>query len=130
MKPRNKKVSHCGVCHTDLHFVNGDWGEQAWPIVPGHEIIGEFFCDISCVLWLFLSLLKKKKKKKNIKTTGKVTKVGKNVKNFKEGQRVGVGAQCFSCLDCPQCNSSQENYCPRKFVSFPLPLSLSTFLSL
>ena len=29
-------ILYCGVCHSDLHFVRGEWGEQQWPIVPGH----------------------------------------------------------------------------------------------
>jgi len=34
------EIDYCGVCHTDLHFVNNDWGMSAFPMVPGHEIIG------------------------------------------------------------------------------------------
>lgn len=30
----------CGVCHSDLHTVNGDWGPQPYPLIPGHEIVG------------------------------------------------------------------------------------------
>lgn len=32
-------ISHCGICHSDVHLVDGDWG-QVFPVVPGHEIIG------------------------------------------------------------------------------------------
>ncbi len=32
-------VSHCGICHSDVHLVDGDWGE-VFPVVPGHEIVG------------------------------------------------------------------------------------------
>ena len=36
----NIEIEYCGVCHTDLHFVNNDWGRSMYPIVPGHEIVG------------------------------------------------------------------------------------------
>ncbi|KHN12623.1 Putative cinnamyl alcohol dehydrogenase 6 [Glycine soja] len=52
-----------------------------YPVVPGHEIIGE------------------------------VTKVGTNVKGFMEGDRVGVGCLAASCLECHHCKTDQENYC-------------------
>ena len=35
------EIDYCGVCHTDLHFVNNDWGVSYFPIVPSHEIIGQ-----------------------------------------------------------------------------------------
>ena len=44
---------------------------------------------------------------------GKVTHVGDNVQEFKVGQRVGVGAQTMSCLECDRCKSDNENYCPK-----------------
>ncbi|EOY15101.1 hypothetical protein QUC31_000369 [Theobroma cacao] len=75
------KVLYCGICHTDLHHVKNDWGITMYPVVPGHEI------------------------------TGVITKVGSNVKNFKVGDRVGVGCLAASCLECEFCKSSQENYC-------------------
>ena len=34
------EILYSGVCHSDLHTVNGDWGEQPYPLVPGHEIVG------------------------------------------------------------------------------------------
>ena len=33
-------VSHCGICHTDLHLTNNDFGISSYPLVPGHEIVG------------------------------------------------------------------------------------------
>ncbi len=34
------KISHCGICHSDLHFAHDDWGMAIYPMVPGHEIVG------------------------------------------------------------------------------------------
>ena len=75
------KITHCGVCHSDLHQARNDWGNTMYPCVPGHEIVGV------------------------------VTTVGKGVERFKEGDRVGVGCMIDSCLDCPSCESGEENYC-------------------
>lgn len=76
-------VDFCGVCGSDVHTVTGGWGELSAPwVVPGHEIVGQ------------------------------VTHVGDNVKEFKVGQRVGVGAQVLSCLDCNRCKEDNEQYCP------------------
>lgn len=44
---------------------------------------------------------------------GTAVKVGKNVKHFKVGDRVGVGAQSSSCLDCEECAAGMEHYCPK-----------------
>ena len=34
-------IMYCGVCHTDIHYLKNDWGITSYPLVPGHEIIGE-----------------------------------------------------------------------------------------
>src|ERR1017187_5192738 len=34
------KISHCGVCHSDIHLIDNDWGNSKYPFVPGHEIVG------------------------------------------------------------------------------------------
>ncbi|GBE81580.1 NADP-dependent alcohol dehydrogenase 6 [Sparassis crispa] len=75
-------ITHCGVCGSDVHTLTQGWGESNLPLVVGHEIIG------------------------------KVTRVGDKVTEFKPGDRVGVGAQIGSCLQCKQCKSDYENYCP------------------
>jgi alcohol dehydrogenase (NADP+) len=73
----------CGVCGSDVHTITGGWGELATsPICVGHEVIG------------------------------KVIRVGDKVKEFKKGDRVGVGAQVQSCMQCKNCKSDNENYCP------------------
>jgi uncharacterized zinc-type alcohol dehydrogenase-like protein len=35
------KILYCGVCHSDIHQVNNEWGGSIFPMVPGHEIVGE-----------------------------------------------------------------------------------------
>jgi uncharacterized zinc-type alcohol dehydrogenase-like protein len=34
------EISHCGVCHSDLHLIDNDWASSRYPLVPGHEIVG------------------------------------------------------------------------------------------
>ncbi|KAG1455582.1 hypothetical protein G6F56_007031 [Rhizopus delemar] len=75
------KISHCGICGTDIHTQDSGWGPTDYPCVTGHEIVG--IC----------------------------TAVGKKVKNVKVGDRIGVGAQSGSCHECDNCNIGQENVC-------------------
>lgn len=75
------EILYTGVCHSDLHTVNGDWGPQAYPIVPGHEIVG------------------------------RVMDVGPNVKNYKTGDTVAVGCMVDSCQECDQCQNGEEQFC-------------------
>ncbi|KAK9242516.1 chaperonin 10-like protein [Lipomyces tetrasporus] len=75
------KITHCGVCASDLHTLRSGWGETDYPIVVGHEIVGN------------------------------VVRKGKNVTELEIGDRVGVGAQCYSCLNCNLCNKGNESYC-------------------
>lgn len=80
------KVTHCGICGSDLHTLRSGWGETLYPCCVGHEIVGT------------------------------AVKVGSKAENgIKVGDRVGVGAQSSSCLqpDCEECSSGDENYCPR-----------------
>ena len=79
-------IDYCGVCHSDLHMVNNDWGVSAYPIVPGHEIIGH------------------------------VTGVGDKVQKFKIGDRVGVGCFVDSCRTCEACQANLEQYCLNGFT--------------
>ena len=86
------KVSHCGICGTDIHTLRSGWGPSDYPCVVGHEIIGH------------------------------ITRIGSNVPNLqsspasreiKLGDRVGIGAQSMSCLrpECEACADGKENYC-------------------
>jgi uncharacterized zinc-type alcohol dehydrogenase-like protein len=74
-------IEYCGVCHSDIHTVNNDWGGSQYPVVPGHEIIG------------------------------RVVNVGENVSDFKEGDLVGVGCMVDSCQHCDSCKEGLEQYC-------------------
>jgi len=76
------KIDACAVCGSDVHTITGGWGEFEGPLCVGHEIVG------------------------------RAVRVGKNVKGVKEGDRVGVGAQVWSCLKCHNCTHENENYCP------------------
>lgn len=75
------EVLYCGVCHTDIHFVEDDWGMTIYPVVPGHEIIG------------------------------RVTTVGPEVTGFKVGDMVGVGCLVDACRECSSCTKGLEQYC-------------------
>lgn len=74
-------IEYCGVCHTDIHYVENDWGGTIYPVVPGHEIIG------------------------------RVTDVGDKVTQFKVGDTVGVGCMVDSCRECSACEDGLEQYC-------------------
>lgn len=74
-------IHYCGICHSDIHQVRDEWGGSAFPMVPGHEIVGL------------------------------VTEVGSDVKKFKKGDRVGVGCFVDSCRTCDSCHEGLEQYC-------------------
>ncbi|CAM5710479.1 NAD(P)-dependent alcohol dehydrogenase [Streptomyces viridifaciens] len=79
-------IRFAGICHTDLHFGNDDWGTTLFPLVPGHEIAGV------------------------------VSEVGDAVRTFKVGDRVGVGCIVNSCGECQSCRAGAEQYCAKGFV--------------
>jgi uncharacterized zinc-type alcohol dehydrogenase-like protein len=85
LKPRDVeiRISHCGICHSDLHLIDNDWGISQYPFIPGHEIVGT------------------------------VAKAGSEVVGFAVGDRVGVGWQCGSCGHCEWCRKGLENLCAR-----------------
>ena len=74
-------IMFCGICHSDLHTVRGEWGERGYPQVPGHEIVG------------------------------RVMSTGANVDKYSEGDIVGVGCFVDSCRTCGACTDGLEQYC-------------------
>jgi propanol-preferring alcohol dehydrogenase len=77
------RVRTCGVCHTDLHIVEGDLPLQRAPLVPGHQIVGV------------------------------VDAIGAGVRQFREGDRVGIPWLYSTCGECAYCRKGLENLCER-----------------
>jgi len=76
------KVSYSGICHSDIHAVNGEWSSTVkYPQCVGHEIIGT------------------------------VVAVGSEVTKFKVGDAAGVGCFTDSCRQCDECKEGDEQYC-------------------
>ena len=74
-------ILYCGVCHTDLHMSRNHWGFSAYPLVPGHEIVG------------------------------RVSAVGSDVSGFKVGDNVAIGTIIDSCMECDQCRRNEQQMC-------------------
>jgi alcohol/geraniol dehydrogenase (NADP+) len=74
-------VTHCGLCHSDVHLIDDAWKRSTYPLVPGHEIIG------------------------------RVTAAGRGVTGLAVGDRVGVGWQRAACFGCDACLAGHENLC-------------------
>src|SRR5687768_8933741 len=79
-------ILFCGVCHSDLHTVRGEWQGTVYPCVPGHEIVG------------------------------RVAEIGAEVKGFKEGGLAAVGCIVDSCRRCPSCREGLEQFCDAGFI--------------
>ena len=79
------KIEACGVCHSQLHAIEGDWEKfgipPSLPTIPGHEVVG------------------------------KVVEVGKNVSKFKVGDKAGIQPLMGSCMECDYCKQGKENLC-------------------
>jgi len=84
-------IKFCGMCHSDLHAVNGDWGVDSFPLAPGHEIAGV------------------------------IKAVGSDVTKYKEGDLVGVGCFVESCMECDQCKAGCQNYCKKCTQTYSTP---------
>ncbi len=80
------EIEFCGICHSDIHQVRGEWGNSKYPMVPGHEIVG------------------------------KVSAVGSDVKRFKAGDAAAVGVIIDSCRVCENCVAGEEQYCEKGAV--------------
>jgi propanol-preferring alcohol dehydrogenase len=79
------KIEACGVCHSQLHGIEGDWKHvgipDTLPIVPGHELVG------------------------------KVIEIGKDVTKFKIGDRAGITPLLEACKKCQYCDEGKEYLC-------------------
>ncbi|MDG2449412.1 MAG: NAD(P)-dependent alcohol dehydrogenase [Saprospiraceae bacterium] len=78
------KIHYCGLCHSDLSMINNDWRNTQFPLVPGHEIVGE------------------------------VIAAGSAVKNVKVGEKVGIGWLSESCMCCQNCMEGDHHLCKTK----------------
>ncbi len=75
------EIRYAGICHSDIHTVRGEWGQVAYPLTVGHEIVGV------------------------------VTEIGAGVSKHAVGDRVGVGCMVNSCRECANCLAGEEQYC-------------------
>lgn len=75
------KVNYCGVCHTDLHTVEGELPLARLPLIPGHQVVG------------------------------RVADLGPGVQRLKMGDRVGVAWLYHTCGACRYCREGRENLC-------------------
>ena len=80
-------ITHCGICHSDIHLIDDDWAMSKYPLVPGHEIVG--------TVWA----------------------AGPEVVELTIGDRVGVGWQAGSCLACEWCERGEEHCCPKQVAT-------------
>jgi len=88
IQPKDVEIDilYCGVCHSDLHTARNDWGGSAYPVVPGHEIVG------------------------------RITGVGSEVTKFKVGDLAAVGCMVDSCRTCSSCAQDLEQFCENGFT--------------
>ena len=75
------RITYAGICHSDLHQCRNDWHNSIYPVVPGHEIIGE------------------------------VTAIGPEVTKYKVGDLVAVGTIVDSDMTCRECLAGWEQFC-------------------
>jgi D-arabinose 1-dehydrogenase-like Zn-dependent alcohol dehydrogenase len=80
------RITHCSVARGDIQFINDDWGDARFPLVPGHEIVGV------------------------------VEEAGADVADLRRGDRVGIGYQQEACFECAYCRQGTEQLCPGQKV--------------
>lgn len=85
------EILFCGICHSDLHTVRGEWSGTVYPCVPGHEIVG------------------------------RVTRVGSGVTKFKPGDIAAVGCMVDSDASCLECKAGLEQFCPNAILTYNSP---------
>ncbi len=84
-------ILFCGVCHSDIHMVRNEWGVSAYPIVPGHEIVG------------------------------RVTRVGPAVTKYRPGDLAAVGCLVDSDGTCVHCKDGHEQFCANQVLTYSAP---------
>lgn len=82
------KILYAGICHSDLHNVAEDWGRMEYPMVPGHEIVGQ------------------------------VERVGCNVTKFRVGDYAGIGCLVGACGECDWCRQGLQQFCKKKVSTY------------
>lgn len=80
------RVTHCSIARGDVQFIDNDWGDTRFPLVPGHEIVGL------------------------------VNDTGSTVVGVEAGDRVGIGYQQAACFSCEFCKDGNEQLCPEQKV--------------
>lgn len=102
------KVDVCGVCHTDLHTVEGDIHPPTFPITPGHQVVGVIDKVGESPLC-----------PSDISPEGGETSPAPFGGGVGEGDRVGIPWLYSACGECDYCQRGQENLCPNaKFTGF------------
>merc|ERR1712185_233967 len=76
-------ITHCGICHSDVHQIDDAWKVACFPLVPGHEIVGT------------------------------IAAIGAGVDKFRVGDRAAIGVQRGNCAACPMCDERLEQICPK-----------------
>jgi uncharacterized zinc-type alcohol dehydrogenase-like protein len=77
------QVHTCGICHSDLSAIDNDWGKSNYPMVAGHEVIGE------------------------------IIEIGKEVSLHSIGDKVGLGWHSGYCNKCEYCEKGDHNFCSK-----------------
>ena len=84
------KIEACGVCHSQLHGIEGDWKDigipPTLPTVPGHEVVG------------------------------RVVQIGEAVTKFKVGERAGITPLLEACRNCQYCKEGKEYLCESSVI--------------
>ena len=87
-------VTHCGICHSDVHQIDDAWKVACFPLVPGHEIVG---------------------------TIAAVGEDDETQSKFKLGDRAAIGVQRGCCGCCAACDEGLENVCPKILKTYAGP---------
>ena len=80
------RITHCSLARGDIQYMDNDWGDARFPLVPGHEMVGM------------------------------VEEVGSEVIDLQLGDRVGIGYQQEACFECLFCRQGIEQLCPSQKV--------------